>query len=93
MRLGRPVSFWECCNCLTRSIGPMQCVYCGSEYVMVSNAKKKAGPTMEECHDQFDKYRRERAKKKGKKPSSYAYGKDLATNLAAPFILRLKSGR
>ena len=60
---------------------------------MVSNAKKKAGPTMEECHDQFDKYRRDRAKAKGKKDHNYAYGKELATNMAAPFIARLKSGR
>lgn len=41
--------------------------------------------------DAFDRLRRERSKKHGKKPHNYQYGKDLATNFAAPFIQRLRN--
>lgn len=92
---------WECPGCLSRSSVIEWCVHCGVHYHMIMMGKKKrkkvvhAKPalTTEECHDQFDKYRRDRAKAKGKKDHNYAYGKELATNMAAPFILRLKAGR
>lgn len=39
---------------------------------------------------EWNRIRRERAKKHGKKPGSYTYSKGLATNLAAPEIARLR---
>lgn len=47
--------------------------------------------TLEEEHAAFERYRRERSKKKGKKPGNYVYGKALATNMAAPMIVKLRA--
>lgn len=40
---------------------------------------------------EWNRIRRERSARQGKKASSYTYGKGLATNLAAPEIVRLRS--
>jgi hypothetical protein len=46
--------------------------------------------TQEDEDREWARLRKARSKKKGKKAGSYQYGKDLATNMAAPFIARLR---
>jgi hypothetical protein len=47
-------------------------------------------PTQEDEDRAWHRIQRERARKHGKKSGSYEYGKGLATNMAAPFIARLR---
>lgn len=88
----RPLAF-RCLTCFSqRSVGD-RCIYCdpGKRLRKPKHTSVSAVPlTLEQEHDAFDVYLRERKKKFGKKPWNYEYGKKLATNYAAPAIVRLR---
>ena len=75
---------YQCRKCGDYQKGNDWCGQCQRFRMKVK--KPKAGQESEQ--DRFDRYRRNRAKKHGKK--HYEYGKALATNFAAPFIARLR---
>lgn len=56
---------------------------------VISSGKKVPSLSLEEEHAKFERMQRERSKKHGKK--FYQYGKSLSTNMAAPFIARLRA--
>lgn len=91
---------YRCRTCRSQRNRTPFCVYCKTEMVYTGIAPeapvvvlpKKLRPRTQEQEDAtWIKIRRARAKKHGKKPSAYVFGKSLSTNFAAPMILRLRA--
>lgn len=78
-------ALYQCRGCLRQSASQDWCAECRRCYAPATIQ------TLDDCRDRFDRYRTSRSKKHGKKAHNYKYGKSLATNMAAPFILRLKA--
>jgi hypothetical protein len=91
---------FRCRTCFAQSALQPWCHYCERAMKLQRSkadfsVKKKALPivperTQEDEDREWARICKARSKKKGKKPGNYQYGKDLATNMAAPFIARLR---
>ncbi len=83
----------RCTTCFTQHRRGILCIYCKPRTALGQRKKRAQLPAQTHEQLELDWFRicRERSKKKGKKAHSYRYGKELATNMAAPFIARLRA--
>lgn len=78
---------YECRGCGNTKRGDSWCDKCKRAMKKLS---RNPQPQAFSEQDKFDRMMRERSRKHGKR--SYRYGKSLSTNMAAPFIQRLRKG-